>query len=79
MTTSKANGGRFQEIAECTAFQTFQWLAAWHRHIGGRDGYVPVIVVGRFADGKTTFILPLAIETQHSLRRLCWLGQELCD
>jgi CelD/BcsL family acetyltransferase involved in cellulose biosynthesis len=70
---------RFEQVAECTPFQTFEWLAAWHRHIGMRDGVVPVIAVGRFADGKTAFILPLAIEPQRSARRLCWLGQELCD
>ncbi len=38
-----------------------------------------MIAVGRFADGKTAFILPLAIAPQRSARRLCWLGQELCD
>ena len=76
---SKPNGGSFEQVAECTPFQTFEWLAAWHRHIGARDGIVPVIVVGRFADGKTAFILPLAVEPQRSVRRLCWLGQELCD
>ncbi len=70
---------RFQQSAECTAFQSFEWLATWQRHIGARAGAVPVIVVGRFADGKTAFILPLAIETRRPVRRLCWLGQELCD
>ncbi|MFY9693463.1 MAG: GNAT family N-acetyltransferase [Xanthobacteraceae bacterium] len=70
---------RFQKIAECTAFQSFEWLATWQRHIGVRDGTVPVIVVGRFADSRTAFILPLAIETRRPVRRLCWLGQELCD
>lgn len=70
---------RFQQSAECTAFQSFEWLATWQRHIGAPDGAVPVIVVGRFADGKTAFILPLAIETRRSVRRLCWLGQELGD
>jgi CelD/BcsL family acetyltransferase involved in cellulose biosynthesis len=69
----------FEQAAECTPFQSFDWLAAWHRHIGARDGIVPVIAVGRFADGKTAFILPLAIAPQRSARRLCWLGQELCD
>ena len=39
---------RFQQSAECTAFQSFEWLAAWQRHIGARDGAVPIIVVGRF-------------------------------
>jgi CelD/BcsL family acetyltransferase involved in cellulose biosynthesis len=69
----------FEQVAECTPFQTFDWLAAWYRHIGRRDGVVPVIAVGRFADGKTAFILPLAVEPQRSVRRLCWFGQELCD
>ena len=70
---------RFEQIAECTAFQTFEWLATWHRHVGKRDDVVPIIVVGRFADGKIAFILPLAVETRRSTRRLCWLGQDLCD
>lgn len=70
---------QFQDVAECTAFQTFEWLAAWHRHIGSQDGVVPAIVVGRFAGGETAFILPLAVETRRTVRRLCWLGQDLCD
>jgi len=70
---------RFEQIAEGTAFQTFDWLATWYRHIGKRDGVVPIIVVGRFADGSTAFIMPLAVELQRSTRRLCWLGQDLCD
>ncbi len=69
----------FQQSAVCTPFQTFEWLSAWHRHIGARQGILPVVVVGRFADGKTAFILPLAIEQRRSGKRLCWLGQELCD
>jgi len=69
----------FEQVAECTAFQTFEWLAKWQRHIGERNDVVPIIVVGRFADGRTAFILPLAIETLRSTRRLCWLGQDLCD
>jgi CelD/BcsL family acetyltransferase involved in cellulose biosynthesis len=69
----------FQQIAEGTAFQTFEWLSAWQRHIGARDRVVPVIVVGRFANGKTAFIAPLAIEPRHRAKRLRWLGQDLCD
>jgi len=70
---------RFEPIAECTAFQTFDWLATWQRHIGRREGVQPVIAVGSFADGQTAFILPLAIAPERSARRLCWLGQDLCD
>ena len=70
---------RFEQVAECTPFQTFEWLSAWQRHIGALDRIVPVIVIGRFADGQTAFILPLAVERRRAGRRLCWLGQELCD
>jgi len=70
---------RFEQVAECTPFQTFEWLSLWQRHVGLREGVVPAIAVGRFADGNTAFILPLAVEPHRSARRLCWLGQELCD
>jgi CelD/BcsL family acetyltransferase involved in cellulose biosynthesis len=69
----------FQQIAECTAFQTFEWLSAWQRHIGTRERTVPAIVVGRFANGQTAFIAPLAVESQRWVNRLRWLGQDLCD
>src|SRR5271155_3329881 len=39
----------FQKTAACTPFQTFEWLSAWQYHIGTREGFLPVIVVGRFA------------------------------
>ena len=70
---------RFERIADCTAFQTFDWLATWHRHIGQRDGVRPAIAVGSYADGETAFILPLAITTTLGVRRLSWFGQELSD
>ena len=70
---------RFEDIADCTAFQSFDWLATWHRHIGRTDGVRPVIVVGSYADGETAFILPLAIASKFGIKRLCWFGQEQCD
>jgi CelD/BcsL family acetyltransferase involved in cellulose biosynthesis len=69
----------FQQVAECTPFQTFEWLSAWQRHIGARRDIVPAVVVGCFAHGKTAFILPLAVEQRRGSKRLCWLGEELCD
>ena len=70
---------RFERNADCTAFQSFDWLSTWQRHIGRRQGITPVIAVGRYAGGETAFILPLAVEPRMSGRRLCWLGQNLCD
>lgn len=75
----EAEWRRFEEIADCTVFQTFDWLAAWHRHIGLRAKVQPAIVIGRFAGGDTAFILPLCVGPHGLARRLCWLGQELCD
>jgi CelD/BcsL family acetyltransferase involved in cellulose biosynthesis len=70
---------RFEQVAVATPFQTYEWLAAWQRHVGTRNGVVPVIVVGRFATGEIAFILPLAVDGGSPLRRLSWLGQDLCD
>ena len=70
---------RFARTADCTAFQTIEWLAKWQQHIGARRGTVPAIVVGRSAIGRLLFILPLAIEARGLVRRLTWLGSDLCD
>ena len=68
---------QFEQSADCTAFQAFDWLAAWCRHIGPLTRTQPAIVVGR-DDGATLFILPLAV-TPGAVRRLTWLGSDLCD
>jgi CelD/BcsL family acetyltransferase involved in cellulose biosynthesis len=69
----------FERQADCTVFQTFDWLAAWQRHIGTRNDTVPAIILGRDDDGHLLFILQFAIETRGPVRRLTWLGSELCD
>ena len=69
----------FERTAECTVFQAFDWLATWQRNVGAPCGMQPAIVVGRFADGETAIILPLAVAPARALRRLCWLGEGLCD
>ncbi len=70
---------RFERRADCTAFQTFDWLASWHRHVGLREGVHPAIIVGRYSDDEIAFIMPLCVTPGRLARRLCWLGQELCD
>jgi CelD/BcsL family acetyltransferase involved in cellulose biosynthesis len=79
LSTVESEWRSFERLSDCTAFQTFDWLAAWQRQIGERGGVIPAIVVGRFDDGKTAFILPLAVVPQRLTRRLCWLGQGQCD
>ena len=70
---------RFERVADCTPYQTFDWLAAWQRHVGASDGAQPVIAVASFANGEPAFLLPLAVEPSGATRRLCWLGQDLND
>ncbi len=69
----------FEASAASTAFQSFDWLARWQRHIGNRRGTRPAVVLGRDVGGDLLFILPLALERRHLVRRLCWLGRDLCD
>jgi CelD/BcsL family acetyltransferase involved in cellulose biosynthesis len=70
---------RFERVADCTPFQTFDWLAAWQRQVGQRDGVTPVIAVASFGNGDIAFLLPLGIERNRLTRRLCWLGQDVND
>ncbi|HEY1474857.1 MAG TPA: GNAT family N-acetyltransferase [Pseudolabrys sp.] len=69
----------FEPHADCTVFQSFDWLATWQRHIGACDGVRPAIVVGRDAAGSIMFLLPLSVCTAGLARELAWLGSELCD
>jgi CelD/BcsL family acetyltransferase involved in cellulose biosynthesis len=69
----------FEAQADCTVFQTYDWLAKWQQHIGSRNRTAPAIVVGRDAGDAVVFILQLAIDTDHFTRRLTWLGSDLCD
>ncbi|MCC6889046.1 MAG: GNAT family N-acetyltransferase [Hyphomicrobiales bacterium] len=74
----EAEWRRFERDADGTAFQTFDWLAAYARHVAPLTRLRPLIVLGRAADGTTLFILPLAL-VPGTIRRLTWLGGELCD
>ena len=68
----------FERDADCTVFQTFDWMSAWHRNVGVRSGIVPVIVTVRDSGGGLLAILPLAIEPG-TVRRLTWFASDLCD
>ena len=69
----------FEQRAECTPFQTFEWLSAWHHCIGNSAGVKPAIVIGRQCNGELLFILPLAIERALFYRRCVFLGHAVCD
>lgn len=68
----------FEASADCTVFQCYDWLSAWHRHIGSRQNVAPAIVIGRRADGEPLFLFPLAVRPG-AVRRLTFLGHDLSD
>lgn len=68
----------FEDEASCTVFQRFDYLACWFRHLGTRARATPAVVVLQNREGVQA-ILPLAVTRGRLLRRLTWLGQELCD
>ena len=67
----------FEAQADCTAFQSFDWLSTWQRHIGAGEGRQPAIVIGRHS-GQILFILPLMLSAG-ALRRVEWLGEFLIN
>ena len=68
----------FETQAEGTAFQSFDWLSIWHRHVGQAEGVEPAIaVISR--QGETLLLAPFGIERKLGLRRLVWLGGKLAD
>lgn len=69
---------RFERDADCTVFQSFDWLSAWFRHVGFRSRIRPAIVLVRRADGEPLLLLPLGV-VPGAVRRLTWLGSDLCD
>jgi CelD/BcsL family acetyltransferase involved in cellulose biosynthesis len=79
LATLEPEWAAFQRTAACTVFQTFEWLTKWQQHVGDLRGTRPAIVLGRDAHGALVLILPLGIETQGPIRRLTWLGSDLCD
>jgi CelD/BcsL family acetyltransferase involved in cellulose biosynthesis len=69
----------FEREADGTVFQTFAWQSAWMRTIGPHKPVTPAIVIGRSAERKILFLIPLALEQRAAIRRLTWLASDLCD
>ena len=68
----------FERRSDCTAFQSFDWLAAWLLHVGSLSGVEPLVILGRSSSGQLLCIFPLAA-TSGATRHLNWLGSDLCD
>ncbi len=75
---SRTTGARSRRSADCTVFQTFDWLSTWFRNIGVREGVKPAVVIGRHG-GTMLFLLPFALETDGFARKITWLGSCLSN
>jgi CelD/BcsL family acetyltransferase involved in cellulose biosynthesis len=65
---------KFQIHAASTLQQNFQWCNAWQQTVGKNIGCSPRILVGRDADAKVVFILPLQVRISWGLTILEWLS-----
>jgi CelD/BcsL family acetyltransferase involved in cellulose biosynthesis len=68
----------FEQTAEYTVFQTFDWSQKWYDNIGISKKLTPVIILGS-VEGGPCFLFPLAIERVAGVRSLVWLGVDLAD
>ena len=75
---SRAIGAPSKSSADCTVFQTFDWLSTWFRNIGVHEGVKPAIVIGRH-EGAILFLLPFALEANGFVRKITWLGSYLSN
>jgi CelD/BcsL family acetyltransferase involved in cellulose biosynthesis len=69
----------FARESDQIAFQNFEWLSTWERHIGRSRGVAPFVVVASDRDGAPLLMLAFGIETRGLARRLTWLGTDQCD
>lgn len=69
----------FERHAVMTAYHRFDWLEAWHRHVGAPKGIEPLIVVARTASGMPALIWPLGVKTVGAARIASWLGGKLVN
>ena len=54
-------------------YQRFDWLEAWHVHVGSALGVRPLVLVGEDASGPA-MILPLALNRRGGATVLEWMG-----
>ena len=57
-----------------TPFQRFDFVAAWQRQVGEREGLVPFIVIGYEADRRPLVLLPLAVRHAYGARCASFMG-----
>jgi CelD/BcsL family acetyltransferase involved in cellulose biosynthesis len=57
-----------------TPYQRFDFLGAWQRNAGEREGIRPFIVIAYDAERRPLLLLPLALRREHGVRAACFMG-----
>ena len=67
---------RSLEAAETsfTPYQRFDFLSAWQREVGAREGLVPFIVIGYDCERRPLLLLPLALRQSYGARCAGFMG-----
>jgi CelD/BcsL family acetyltransferase involved in cellulose biosynthesis len=57
-----------------TPFQRFDFISAWQRHVGEREGLTPFIVIAYDAERRPLMLLPLALRHAYGARCAGFMG-----
>lgn len=68
-----------QEQCASYGFQAYDWMAAWYKNLGERQGWEVLLVELTDADDRTLMLLPLGRRRQYGLRIAGFLGGEVTD
>ncbi|SDM99773.1 GNAT family N-acetyltransferase [Afipia sp. GAS231] len=66
--------GLENEQTSFTPYQRFDFVAAWQRQVGEREGLVPFIVIGYDAERRPLLLLPLALRHAYGARCASFMG-----
>jgi CelD/BcsL family acetyltransferase involved in cellulose biosynthesis len=58
----------------CTPYQRFDFLSAWQREVGEREGLTPFIVIAFDAERRPLLLLPLALRQAYGARCVHFMG-----
>ena len=58
----------------CTPYQRFDFLSAWQRQVGEREGVTPFIVIAYDAERRPLLLLPLALRHAYGARCAHFMG-----
>ena len=57
-----------------TPYQRFDFLCAWQRQVGAREGHRPFIVIAHDAERRPLLLLPLTLSHEHGVRTASFMG-----